>query len=79
MRNYFELELKLAIFKQLKFLFIILRMFNESLDDKSTLASYVLMERIQAVDHINYIIRPNKTLIKERVITELGLFGVYIG
>ena len=36
------------------------------------------MEKIKPVEHLNYIVKPNKNVEKIRVVTEIGIFGISI-
>lgn len=37
------------------------------------------MERIEYVDHKSYLIRPKMNVIKQNIITEIGIQGFLIG
>jgi hypothetical protein len=46
---------------------------------KSDLAEYVLMRLVKGVENENYLVKPGVDLVKEKLISEMGVFGVLIG
>ena len=46
---------------------------------KSDLAEYVLMRLVKGVQNENYLVKPGVDLVKEKLISEMGVFGVLIG
>lgn len=47
--------------------------------NKNELIEYVLMKLVKGVEQENYILKPGLDLIKESLISEMGVFGVLIG
>ncbi len=40
---------------------------------------YVLMKLVKGVERENYILKPGQELVKESLISEMGVFGVLVG
>ena len=47
--------------------------------EKSDLYEYVLMKLVKGVENENYILKAGNGLIKDSLISEMGVFGVLIG
>lgn len=54
------------------------RKFYENLTDKSDLKGYILMKLIKPYLNQNFIIKHSSDVIKDDLISELGIFGVII-
>ena len=49
-----------------------------ALGDKNELMGYILMKLVQPYVNENYIIRSGSGLVRKQVISELGIYGVYL-